>query len=201
MLLRDSPPPWIAAFNASIVSYLERESVPIGAAITDASGVVVAVGGNDFASARLAHAEVAAINALPEQVDRRQCAIYATVEPCPMCIGAIRMAQLRAVHFAARDPAAGSTSFLQANAFMREFATEAHGPASADLEFVVVALVTEYRVRTGHRRWEDQWIGYAPLAAAAGRQLKASGTFATWRDSRTTAEEVYEQVLRFKPAP
>jgi tRNA(Arg) A34 adenosine deaminase TadA len=189
--------PWRVAFEASIKAYLEGGSVPIGAAIVDAGGNVLAVGANDFASARLAHAELVAINALPATAERNACMLYVTVEPCPMCVGAIRMAQLRAVHFAARDPAAGSAGFLDATPFMRAFATTTHGPAEdrRDLEFVVVALVTEHRARTGHPRWEAEWLSYLPEAVAAGKSLVASGAYASWRETRLTAAELYTQVL------
>jgi tRNA(Arg) A34 adenosine deaminase TadA len=196
------PAPWRIAFEASIKAYLEGGSVPIGAAIIDAGGNVVAVGANDFASARLAHAEMAAINALPASVEGKACTIYATVEPCPMCIGAIRMAQLRAVHFAARDPAAGSAGFLDATPFMRAFATTSHGPAEdhRDLEFVVVALVTEHRARTGHPRWEAEWFSYLPEAVAAGKALVASGAYASWRETRPSVADLYTQVLSIAKA-
>ena len=85
-------------------------------------------------------------------IDRTQCEIYSTLEPCPMCTGAVRMSQLRAVHFAARDPSAGSTEFLTANRFMREFPCVAHTPRDALLELVIVSLLMEYRRRTGHMR-------------------------------------------------
>ena len=145
--------PWRLALEQAIAAYLEQDSAPIGAVIVNGQGQVVAQGANAFASSRLAHAELNALVALPSDADRMSCEIYSTLEPCPMCAGAIRMSQLRGVHFAAHDPSAGSAELLSANEFMREFACAVYAPQNPDLEAVIVSLVLEFRLRTGHRRW------------------------------------------------
>jgi tRNA(adenine34) deaminase len=186
--------PWRLAFEQAITAYLERASIPIGAVIVDDRGQAVAYGANAFAVNRLAHAELNALVALPAETDRITCEIYTTLEPCPMCTGAIRQCQLRAVHFAARDPAAGSTALLQANEYMRQFPCAVRPPRHADLEAVVVALIMERRYREGHTRWLEHWRRYHPLASAHGLTLLESGAYARWVAESATAEAVFDEV-------
>jgi tRNA(adenine34) deaminase len=174
---------------------LQLNSVPVGAVVVDADGHVVAQGVNEFSLTRLAHAEINACNALPAFANRRNCELWVTLEPCPMCTGAIRMMQLRAVRYAARDPAAGSTSLLQASEFMREVSCAVVAPSMPALEFVVVALISEYRERTNHKRWSDHWKSYRPAAVSAGQSLARAGSFETWRQAGIEASAVYEAVL------
>ena len=111
---------WQTVMLSAVEAYLEN-SIPIGAAIVDNSGAVVSVGRNRFTQHRIAHAETEALRTAPAHLDRKNAAIYSSMEPCPMCTGAIRIMQLRALNFAARDPAAGSTELLRATPFMRHF--------------------------------------------------------------------------------
>ena len=94
--------------RVAVEAYLEN-SVPIGAAVVSKSGVVISVGRNKFIQDRTAHAETEALRVVPASLDRKNASIYSSMEPCPMCTGAIRVMQLKTLHIAARDPAAGST--------------------------------------------------------------------------------------------
>ena len=62
-----------------------------------------------------AHAEMIAITQAAEAVgDWRleDCTLYATLEPCPMCAGAILQARIPVVVFGARDPKGGAVESL-----------------------------------------------------------------------------------------
>jgi len=192
--------PWQIAFELAIVAYLQRGSAPIGAVVVDDGGGIISRGANDFSSSRLAHAELAALSQIPTGVNRSTLEIFSTLEPCPMCTGAIRMCQLRAVHFAALDPSAGSTAFLAANDFMREFPCSVHPPSSRELELTVVALVVEFRIRTGHHRWREHWAGYHPQGSELGARLAAENAHGAWLNSSATAELIYEQLASLQSA-
>lgn len=90
--------------------------VPIGAVIAQ-NGQVIATGHNLRETGRhaLAHAEIVALDAackafggwrLPD------CTLYVTLEPCPMCAGAIINSRITRVVFGAYDPKAGSFGSL-----------------------------------------------------------------------------------------
>lgn len=86
--------------------------VPIGCVITQ-DGEIVGRGYNcrETGKTALGHAEIMAI----EDACRKlggwrlwQCRLYVTLEPCPMCAGAIINARIPVVVYGARDPKAGS---------------------------------------------------------------------------------------------
>jgi tRNA(adenine34) deaminase len=86
--------------------------VPVGAVITDAAGAIVAEAHNAVETTlqATAHAELIAIQAALAQMDGKYlegCTLYVTLEPCPMCAGAIAHARLAKLVFGAYDPKSG----------------------------------------------------------------------------------------------
>ena len=191
---------WQAAFEQAVFAYLRQASAPIGAVVVDDHGVIVARGANNISGNRLAHAEYAALSQFPPGADFRKHEIYSTLEPCPMCTGAIRMCQLPAVHFAAFDPSAGSAELLNANEFMREFPCSIHPPTHPQLELAIVALVVEYRIRTGHHRWRSHWLRYHLHGAELGAHLASSNAYREWVDSSISAGQLYEHLTLLRQA-
>ena len=92
-----------------------EEEVPIGAVVV-CNGRIVGRGHN--MTERLkdpsAHAEMIAITAATEALGGKyldSCSLYVTVEPCPMCAGAMNWAQLGELVYGASDPKRGYTRF------------------------------------------------------------------------------------------
>ena len=85
--------------------------VPVGAVIVREGRVIARAHNRPRAlSDPTAHAEILAIRAACAEIgDERltACDLYVTLEPCPMCAGAISLARLRRVYFAAYDPKGG----------------------------------------------------------------------------------------------
>ncbi len=184
---------WQHAMRAGLEAYVDG-SAPIGAVVVDSNGLVISVGRNNFAADRLGHAEMQALKGVPTDTKRDQISLFSTMEPCPMCTGAVRMMQLKSLHFATYDPAAGSTELLNATRFMRRFSCEVIGPAHPMLEFANIALTLEYRTRNGHRRWRDAWISYNPRAVEAGEKLAEEHRFSTWEKAKSKPETIFEEV-------
>lgn len=93
----------------------EEDEVPIGAVVV-CNGRIIARGHN--MTERLhdpsAHAEMIAITAATEALGGKyldSCTLYVTVEPCPMCAGAMNWAQVGALVYGADDPKRGYTRF------------------------------------------------------------------------------------------
>ena len=85
--------------------------VPIGAVIVK-DGEMIAVAGNATRSPPdpTGHAEMRAIRIAADILgDERltDCDIYVTLEPCPMCAGAIAHARIARLYYAASDPKGG----------------------------------------------------------------------------------------------
>lgn len=91
--------------------------VPIGAVVLDASGSVIATGGNEreLHQDPTAHAEVVALRRAAEAVGEWRlegCTIVVTLEPCTMCAGAIVAARVGRLVFGAFDEKAGAVASL-----------------------------------------------------------------------------------------
>ncbi len=94
---------------------LEEGEVPIGAVVV-CRGAIIGKGHN--MTERLhdptAHAEMIAITAATESFDGKylsDCTLYVTVEPCPMCAGALNWAQIGRVVYGAGDPKRGQSLY------------------------------------------------------------------------------------------
>lgn len=182
-------------------------TVPVGAAIANAEGVVVARGRNriwdhpvagQIARTRLAHAEVNAILALSgESVDPRALTLFTTAEPCPLCIGAIVIANIRALRYASREPFAGSVALLGASPYVRSKAISVCGPDDPQLEGFLIAIGTEFHLRaTSPRVAELVALSAAvrPDAVALGERLHRSREWPALRSKRL--EDVFPSFVQ-----
>lgn len=93
--------------------------IPVGAVIVKKStGEIIGEGYNlrEGKKNALAHAEIIAINNACKKLGGWRlpdCALYVTLEPCPMCCGAIINARIDDVFFGAYDCKSGSASSVQ----------------------------------------------------------------------------------------
>ncbi len=92
-----------------------EDEVPIGAVIV-CGGRIIAKGRNmtEKLNDPTAHAEMIAITAATEALGGKylnDCTLYVTVEPCPMCAGALAWAQTGQVVYGAADPKRGFSCF------------------------------------------------------------------------------------------
>lgn len=93
-----------------------RGEVPVGAVIV-AGGAVIAVAHNERETANdpTAHAEVLALRRAAAALGSwrlTDAELYVTMEPCPMCAGAIVNARVRRVYYGCHDPKAGAVRSL-----------------------------------------------------------------------------------------
>jgi tRNA(adenine34) deaminase len=90
--------------------------VPIGAVVV-CDGAVVASAHNrrETDCDPLAHAEMLAIRQASRKLERwrlSDCTVYVTLEPCPMCAGAMHQARIARLVYATTDPKAGAVGTL-----------------------------------------------------------------------------------------
>jgi len=104
--------PMAIAFEEAEAAY-QRGEVPVGAVAVDAqTGVIVARAGNRVEERQdpTAHAEMLVLQAAAAAQNEKRTPtidLYVTLEPCPMCAGAISLARIRRLYFAAYDAKTG----------------------------------------------------------------------------------------------
>ena len=105
------PPPMRRALDLAAEAAAAGE-VPVGAVVTR-GGMILAEGRNRMreGSDPTAHAEMVALRAAGEALGTSRldgCTLWVSLEPCAMCAGAIALARLEALRFAAEDPKGGA---------------------------------------------------------------------------------------------
>jgi len=145
---------WQTVMQEAWSAYLHG-SYPIGACVLDGEGAVIARGRNRLGEARhlngvisghrLAHAEVNALLNLPEvsAETSRTLTLVSSVEPCPMCLGAMRMQRLTKLAYAAADAWAGHVDALDKTFYFSQKTTEIQR-APRDVERFCAALLLTF---------------------------------------------------------
>jgi len=95
---------------------LENDDVPVGAVIV-CENKIIAKGCNQRQQLNdpTAHAEIIALTAAAEHIGHWRllnCTIYVTLEPCPMCAGALVLARIDRLVFGCDDPKTGACGSL-----------------------------------------------------------------------------------------
>ena len=103
------------AYREAELAWSEDE-VPVGAVIVQANRVIArAHNQREQLHDPTAHAEMIAITQAAEALQSwrlEETTLYVTLEPCPMCAGAIVLARIPTVVYAAPDPKAGAAESL-----------------------------------------------------------------------------------------
>ncbi len=92
---------------------VDTGDVPVGCVIADRDGRIIGRGRNrrEQRQSAVRHAEIEAIEEACAAVGSWRlegCALYVTLEPCPMCAGAILNARIPTVVYGAKEPLTGS---------------------------------------------------------------------------------------------
>lgn len=90
-----------------------RGEIPVGALVVDKDGKIIGEGFNrrEELQSPIAHAEILAIEQAAKTLGSRRllgCTLYVTLEPCPMCAGAVINASLKRLVYGAFDEKNGA---------------------------------------------------------------------------------------------
>ena len=96
-----------------------RGEIPVGAIVVDKDGAIIGEGFNrrEELQSPTAHAEVLAIEQAAKTLKNRRlsgCTLYVTLEPCPMCAGAVMNAGLKRLVYGAFDDKNGACASVAA---------------------------------------------------------------------------------------
>ena len=132
-------------------------AAPIGAVVADATGAIISTGRNAVDGAAdppfvsgslLAHAEINALIWLRDgrqrQADYR---LVSSLEPCPMCTGAFRMAGLGALTFLGADPFNGATWLLTSDRYVGRRPVDISGPRDDRVGRLAAGLIVAFQLR------------------------------------------------------
>lgn len=179
---------WLACLEEAWAAY-RHGSVPVGAVWVDESEEIRFRGRNRINEAtaphplisntRLAHAEMnVLVQVAPDQfADMGSGTLYTSLEPCPLCIGALTMSGVRQLRFGARDGRAGATALLTSFPYMHQKNIVARGPNS-EVQTISLVLMTAHLTKMRTARTEDFLQAFEKddlKAVALGRMWGQSG--------------------------
>jgi tRNA(Arg) A34 adenosine deaminase TadA len=208
MLWQHLPPPWQVAIEEAWTAYCHG-SLPHGAVVTDAAGRILSRGrnrinekeaeGTIIHGQRLAHAELnALLQTVWSSVENATCILYSTIEPCAMCVGAVRMANMREIRYAARDTTSGGTSLIDKTPFLAKGRLHVVGSENPELEIVLLAMLIESALSTPAYPLKEAWAAELatglPVAGELGKQLYTSRQLRNWQAEGRTAAFVIDQL-------
>ena len=196
------------AFLAAWSAY-KRGSMPIGCAIINSRGEVVARGENSIFAQdskepvnahRLAHAELNAILKVnnDNHPDIDSYTMYVTMEPCAMCYGAIVQGNFKRVKYAMKDNYRGGASAINEKVeLFRGLNIEVSGPFR-ELEVLAIAFIVYrrlcYAFAHNYRSFAD-YAGYCPQGFELGHVLYADDAFNKMIADDAAPQQVFDYIL------
>lgn len=139
----------------------EEGEVPIGAVVV-LDGRIVGRGHNRRTGRQIAtaHAEIEAIEKACRKLKSwrlPECEIYVTLEPCPMCMGAILNARIKKVYFGAYEAKGRSlTDVIAGSGILNHKAEVEGGIMERECSEILTRFFTEMRARTPKTPQEGQ---------------------------------------------
>lgn len=204
--------PWRACLELAWAAY-RAGSLPIGAVAVDDGGAVIARGRNRIAETtetsphvsgtpylagtRLAHAEVNALLELGERARTERVSIFTSTEPCPLCMGAARIAGIAQVRYASRDAWAGCAVMSEVVPYLARRGPAADGPEPA-LEEPLLAWQVAAHLRGATREppFLPTWRAQHPRVCALGEALAAEDTLGDLARLGADLAEVWSLLTR-----
>lgn len=203
---------FLIAFETAWKAY-KIGSTPIGASVINEKEEVVAIGQNQIQAKsnnesniislhQLAHAETNAILQLSEETvpnlhpNIRKYTLYAVMEPCPFCFGAIVMGSIRNIKFAARDGIAGATALNNSIDYIKNKSIKVIGPYP-ELEIIQIAIQSCFEIER-HKHAErllNNWSQYCPKGVAIGKTMYENGILKKMALHNEQFEKVRDYIL------
>jgi tRNA(adenine34) deaminase len=194
--------PWRACVEQAWEAY-RAGSLPIGAVVADAEGRILSVGRNRIHERsgppgavygrKLAHAELNALLSFEGEEDPRVSVLYTSTEPCPLCVGAARMADVGGLRYASREPWAGSAAMFETVPYLRRANLGLVGPKNLRLEAVLAVLLVERYLRLEPKvlpSFLKLYEEVMPQATRAARNAYSSGLLQTMGADGASAREM-----------
>jgi tRNA(Arg) A34 adenosine deaminase TadA len=150
MIYQDLSKEWRMCFHLAVDAF-RHNSLPIGCIVFDETGKPISKAHAKmiYASPKsnmVQHAEIEALTKVLLPQLEQKLTLYTTVEPCPMCFGAMNVARIAELHYGTRDPWAGSTNLLDGNWYMKRKHIDIL-PAQKEFERIMAIFVVYAMMR------------------------------------------------------
>jgi tRNA(adenine34) deaminase len=152
-------------------------TIPIGAVVVDGDGTIIGSGRNAvygapdarmLSGSRLSHAEVNALLRLPVEGRFADCRLVTSLEPCQMCVGAMRMATVGALTYLGADPVNGTAWVLESARYVGHRPVSVSGPLPGAAGRLAACLPLAFTLSRG------QVSRFAAVARERAPQLTAT---------------------------
>lgn len=199
--------PWQVCFEQAWESYCNG-SIPIGAVLVDNEENIIYCGrnrvnektglGKQISYNKLAHAEMNTLLQIniDEHPNIRKYTLYTTMEPCPLCFGAIVMSNIRKLKYAARDRVGGGTNLNNANEFISGKSIVISGPETS-LEEIQIVIKTDFVLRAWGEHAESllqAWYKDCPRGVTLGRNLFKESRLEHEKDKGTHISVIFNEI-------
>ena len=148
---------------------------------------------------QLAHAELNALLELKlSTAEIHSHTIYTTLEPCPLCMGAIYMSGVRTLYYASPDTYAGSTDLLGKTWYLAHKPIQVFGPFYGGLAELGCALHVDYILRLPRPGPMDKNAvveanrASFPPGVELGEKLYGTGAAQGWAKAGVDAAKMFE---------
>jgi len=200
--------PWQKCFQLAWESF-RNGSIPIGAVVVNHKGEIISEGRSlqyestgepgEIYRHKLSHAELNALLKFSEfdHPNIRKYTLYTTLEPCPLCFGALVMSHVRSLKYAARDRIAGSVCLAESSDYLRSKNISIEGPFHELEEFqMILNTVYELKRNLCSERLLDAWKLDCPAAVKLGTDYYQCGLFDQFLKTGAGIEEVFDAVMQ-----
>lgn len=162
-MFENSAYPWQVTLDLAWQAFKEG-SIPIGSVIVNEVQAIVAKGrnqinmidpDNSLSGSLVSHAELNALSQLKvsEHPHIRDYHLYTSLEPCPMCLGALAMSKLRHIHYGSKDIYAGALNLVDKHKYLKNRAMNIDY-VGGDIEVFQLILETSFELKRQHQRFD-----------------------------------------------
>ncbi|MCL2604367.1 MAG: nucleoside deaminase [Defluviitaleaceae bacterium] len=194
--------PWQVAFEQAWESFI-CGSYPVGVVITDENDEIISRGRNrsyekGILNPIIAHAETDAIQKLDvlKFPNVRSYTLYTTLEPCPMCMGALVMSNLRKLKIAARDGFGGAAYYCEKDPyFISKKVTVDFNPELETVQLVITAYFVLKSNNESTNRFLTSFEKDNPKAMETAKLLYAEKRLDRHIENKTPLGNIFDEIV------
>lgn len=197
---------WQTAFLEAWSAF-KSGSIPIGAVIADEKGNIIIKEHNraaekEILNRHISHAEANALRSLDTSMyNPKTLTLYATMEPCPMCMGTAVMSNIKRLRYAARDPYCGAVKLKGTDPYMMGQHLD-YSHIGGEMEFVQLTLQSYHELGYISCGASDKVLNsFRSLdekAVSLAERLYAEKRLDLFSEKGTDFSEVYDFILSEK---